>query len=116
MGKKFYNMNNLLKALKGINKFGLALVLAAVTLLVTQSAFTNKRANLYGKYDNGATVQWIALDNLNLYGNPSGPIPSGMYRCDDEPSEICTAEFDEQPEDDAEPTGDTSPGVFDYTP
>ena len=109
-------MNTIFNALKGINKFGLALVLAAVTLVATQSAFTPKRANLYGKYDNGSTVQWISLDNLNQYSNPSGPIPSGMYRCDDEPSEICTAEFDHQPEDNEVPTGDTNPGVFDYTP
>lgn len=109
-------MKKLLNAFKGINKFGLALVLVAATLILTQSAFTNKRAALYGKYDNGSAVQWIPLANLSPYANPSGPIPSGMYRCDDQPSEICTAEFDEQPENDAIPTGDTNPGVFDYTP
>lgn len=105
--KKFKEM------LKSINKFGLALVVMAATLVITQSAFTeSKKAPNYGKAADGS---WVSLAGLTPYNLP-GPIPSGMYRCDNEPTEICTAEFDHQPENNEVPTGTTTPGLFDYTP
>ena len=61
-------MNKLLTALKGMNKFGLALVLAAVTLVATQSAFTGKKVlqqHIYGLSSDGQTYAKIS-DNGQL--------------------------------------------------
>lgn len=71
-------MNKLFNAVKGINKFGLALVLAAVTLVATQSAFTPK--SIHGAYRYNPTTQqdWDSesIDqepsNYSLMG--SGPV------------------------------------------
>ena len=101
-----------MEAVKGINKLGLALVIGALSLTLTQSAFTTSKAPNYGKASDGS---WVSLAGLTPYNMP-GPIPSGSYRCDLNLAEICTAEFDHEPEPNEMPTGQTVTGSFDYNP
>ena len=66
-------MKTLINAFKGINKFGLALALAAVTLVATQSAFTAKRVGLY-YYTPAMQQSWTAP------GDPAPDQTAGNYQ------------------------------------
>lgn len=85
-------MKTLFNALKGINKFGLALVaLTAITLMSFTAA---KQATVNKKYSydpsQPAGSQWTDVSHLQQ----SDENELRDYRCDFS-SEICTAEFDE---------------------
>jgi len=87
-------MKTLLNALKGINKFGLVLLLVAATLVVTQSAFmSNKSAQLY-YYDSGNNV-WQNAGSLHEDSTPdgNGDYDPNSFRCEDE-EQICSGMFD----------------------
>jgi len=86
-------MNKLFNALKGINIFGLALVLIASAIMITQSAFTpSKRAGAY-RYDPLLTQQdWnsTSLDQNSAHYSLIGSTPVDCQDTD----KICTYDYD----------------------
>ncbi len=82
-------MKTLITAFKGINKFGLALILAAVALVATQSAFTPKP--VHGAYRYNPSLEQQDWDSENIDQEPSNYslVGGGPVDCQNT-DKICT--------------------------
>lgn len=81
-------MEKFKNTLKSVNKFGLALILCAATLIITQSAFSVK-----------STASEYGLDNGVWYDYNSTPPAGKQYSCNIEREVICTYTFEGDPND-----------------
>ena len=110
-------MKKIIETIKNVNKIGLVLILIAVGLITTQSAFKSKRAMVLWGKDASQANGWKNLTGISE--SSTSPFPSNSYRCNSNLSNICSAEFDSDnpPVDETSiPDGSTRAGDFVYTP
>lgn len=74
-------MNTLINAFKGINKFGLALILGAAILVASQSAFTPKSLHGAYRYNPSLTQQDWDSETIDQMPANYSPVESGPVDC-----------------------------------